>query len=84
MAKLQITLDGELLDEYRLTRGRVTIGRRRNCDIVLDSPVVSGDHALIERIGTEGKIAIMSYVAGAGSEIGRVGGAEGGRIAVTA
>lgn len=30
--------------------------------------------ALIERIGTEGKIAIMSYVAGAGSEIGRVGG----------
>lgn len=53
MAKLQITLDGELLDEYRLTRGRVTIGRRRNCDIVLDSPVVSGDHALIERIGTD-------------------------------
>jgi ribose transport system substrate-binding protein len=30
--------------------------------------------ALIERVGTEGKIAIMSYVAGAGSEIGRVGG----------
>jgi ribose transport system substrate-binding protein len=30
--------------------------------------------ALIDRVGTEGKIAIMSYVAGAGSEIGRVGG----------
>lgn len=30
--------------------------------------------ALIERVGTEGKIAVMSYVAGAGSEIGRVGG----------
>ncbi|WP_313612407.1 ABC transporter substrate-binding protein [Agrobacterium sp.] len=30
--------------------------------------------ALIEKVGTEGKIAIMSYVAGAGSEIGRVGG----------
>lgn len=29
---------------------------------------------LIEKIGTEGKIAIMSYVAGVGSEIGRVGG----------
>jgi ribose transport system substrate-binding protein len=30
--------------------------------------------ALIDRAGTEGKIAVMSYVAGAGSEIGRVGG----------
>lgn len=30
--------------------------------------------ALIARVGTTGKIALMSYVAGAGSEIGRVGG----------
>jgi ribose transport system substrate-binding protein len=30
--------------------------------------------ALIAKIGTTGKIAVMSYVAGAGSEIGRVGG----------
>jgi ribose transport system substrate-binding protein len=30
--------------------------------------------ALIAKSGTEGKIAVMSYVAGAGSEIGRVGG----------
>lgn len=30
--------------------------------------------ALIEKIGETGKIAVMSYVAGAGSEIGRVGG----------
>jgi ribose transport system substrate-binding protein len=30
--------------------------------------------ALIEKVGTTGKIAVMSYVAGAGSEIGRVGG----------
>ncbi len=29
---------------------------------------------LIEKAGTEGKIAVMSYVAGVGSEIGRVGG----------
>lgn len=32
--------------------------------------------ALIDAAGTEGKIAIMSYVAGVGSEIGRVGGFE--------
>jgi len=30
--------------------------------------------ALIDKIGTTGKIAIMSYTAGSGSEIGRVGG----------
>lgn len=30
--------------------------------------------ALIAKVGTTGKIAVMSYVAGAGSEIGRVGG----------
>ena len=30
--------------------------------------------ALIEALGTKGKIAVMSYVAGVGSEIGRVGG----------
>jgi ribose transport system substrate-binding protein len=29
---------------------------------------------LIEKVGTTGKIAVMSYVAGVGSEIGRVGG----------
>lgn len=29
---------------------------------------------MIERVGKDGKIAVMSYVAGAGSEIGRVGG----------
>jgi ribose transport system substrate-binding protein len=30
--------------------------------------------AMIKAVGTEGKIAVMSYVAGVGSEIGRVGG----------
>ena len=30
--------------------------------------------ALIDKIGTSGKIAVMSYTAGSGSEIGRVGG----------
>jgi len=30
--------------------------------------------ALIDKIGTTGKVAIMSYTAGSGSEIGRVGG----------
>lgn len=53
MAKLLVMLNGAVVQEVRLTRGRVTVGRRRNCDIVLDSPAVSGDHALIERIGRD-------------------------------
>ncbi|MEX1058469.1 MAG: substrate-binding domain-containing protein, partial [Natronospirillum sp.] len=28
---------------------------------------------MIDKVGTDGKVAIMSYVAGAGSEVGRVG-----------
>lgn len=53
MAKLQIILNGAMVEELRLTRGRVTIGRRRYSDVLLDSPVISGDHALIERIGRD-------------------------------
>lgn len=53
MAKLQVILDGSVVDEYRLTRGRVTIGRRRHSDILLDSQAVSGNHALIERVGRD-------------------------------
>lgn len=53
MAKLQVILDGAVIDEFRLTRGRITIGRRRYSDILLDNPAVSGDHALIERIGRD-------------------------------
>lgn len=51
MAKLQIKLDGQLLRECALTRGRITIGRRKHCDIQLEHPTVSGDHAVIERSG---------------------------------
>lgn len=53
MAKLQVILDGRIIDEFRLTRGRISIGRRRHCDIMLDNPAVSGDHALVERIGRD-------------------------------
>lgn len=53
MAKLQVILNGQVLDEYRLTRGRVSIGRRRHSDILLDHQAVSGDHAVVERIGRD-------------------------------
>ncbi len=36
---------------FVLTRERTTIGRARECDLVLDTPVVSAEHARIVRTG---------------------------------
>lgn len=53
MAKVQVMKDGSLVGEHKLTRGRITVGRRRQSDIRLESLDVSGDHALIERLGKQ-------------------------------
>lgn len=53
MAKLQVILDGNVIQEFHLNRGRITIGRRKHSHIHLDNPAVSGDHAVIERIGRD-------------------------------
>lgn len=53
MAKLQLIFDGKIINEYQLTRSRLRIGRRRGSDILLDHPAVSGDHALVERVGRD-------------------------------
>ncbi len=48
MAKLVISLDGMNVREYPLEAGRVTVGRNSSNDIVLNEPVVSGEHAAIQ------------------------------------
>jgi pSer/pThr/pTyr-binding forkhead associated (FHA) protein len=50
MAKLIISRDGALVQTVPLNKERVSIGRRRHNDIVLDHPTVSGEHALIVTI----------------------------------
>ena len=50
MAKLHISLDGNSLGEFSLSKERVTIGRRPSNDIHIDNLVVSGDHAVIVTI----------------------------------
>ncbi len=47
MAKLIITLDGQLLREFELTKKRITIGRKPNNDIPLDNLAISREHAAI-------------------------------------
>lgn len=53
MAKLQVIFDGRVIRECPLTRGRITLGRRKQCNIALDHPAVSGDHAVIECVGRD-------------------------------
>lgn len=50
MAKILISRDGTLEQTVQLSRERMTIGRRRHHDIVLDHPTVSGEHAVITTI----------------------------------
>jgi len=47
MAKLIITLDGQLLSEFGLDKERVTIGRKPGNDIPIDNLAISGEHAAI-------------------------------------
>lgn len=50
LAKLIISFDGEVQQTVPLTKERMTIGRRRRNDIVLDHVTVSGEHAAIVTI----------------------------------
>lgn len=47
MAKLIITLDGQLLSEFALDKERIIIGRKPHNDIPIDNLAISGEHAAI-------------------------------------
>ena len=47
MAKLIISLDGQLINEIELDKERITIGRKPSCDIPIDNLAVSGEHAAV-------------------------------------
>jgi len=47
MAKLVLLLDDVAINEYRLDKKRITIGRNPDNDILVDDPVVSSRHAII-------------------------------------
>jgi hypothetical protein len=47
MARLILSLDGQVLAEYNMNKERYTIGRLPDNDIRIDNPAVSGHHSLI-------------------------------------
>ena len=49
-AKLILSMDGVVLQEYVLNKERMTVGRKAHNDIVIDNLAVSGEHAAIVTI----------------------------------
>ena len=50
MARLILSLDGQVMAEYNMNKERYTIGRLPDTDIRIDNPAVSGHHSLIINI----------------------------------
>jgi pSer/pThr/pTyr-binding forkhead associated (FHA) protein len=50
MARLVLHLDGQTLAEYNMSKERYTVGRLPDNDVRIDSPAVSGHHALVINI----------------------------------
>lgn len=50
MAKLILSLEGQLIKEFTLSKERTSIGRKPHNDIQIDNLAVSGEHAIIMTI----------------------------------
>jgi len=50
MARLILSLDGQVLAEYNMMKERYTVGRLPDNDVRIDNPTVSGHHSLIINI----------------------------------
>lgn len=53
MAKLVVILNGTMVGNHFIDKGRITIGRRPGNDIHLDDPGVSKEHAVIQTVGND-------------------------------
>ncbi len=51
MPKLVVAIDGVVLKEVALVKERTTLGRRPYNDIVIDNLAISGEHAVLHKIG---------------------------------
>ena len=50
MARLILSLDGQVLAEYNMMKERYTVGRLPDNDVRIDNPTVSGHHSLVINI----------------------------------
>jgi pSer/pThr/pTyr-binding forkhead associated (FHA) protein len=53
MPKMIVSIDEVVIKEVQLTKERTTLGRRPYNDIVIDNLAVSGEHAVIQLVGSD-------------------------------
>ena len=53
MGKLVVSLDGVVTKEVQITKDKTTLGRRPYNDIVIDNLAVSGEHAVLQMVGSD-------------------------------
>jgi pSer/pThr/pTyr-binding forkhead associated (FHA) protein len=53
MAKLVVILNGAMVGNHFIDKGRISIGRRSGNDIHFDDPGVSKEHAVIQTVGND-------------------------------
>jgi len=53
MGKLVVSLDGVVIKEEQVTKDRTSLGRRPYNDIVIDNLAVSGEHAVLQMVGSD-------------------------------
>jgi len=53
MGKLVVSLDGVVIKEVQLSKDKITLGRRPYNDIVIDNLAVSGEHAVLQALGSD-------------------------------
>lgn len=63
-AKIILSMDGVVLQEYPLSKERMTVGRKSHNDIVIDNLAVSGEHAAIVTIQNDSFLEDMDSTNG--------------------
>ncbi|MFZ4550657.1 MAG: FHA domain-containing protein [Aquabacterium sp.] len=53
MGKLVVSLDGVVIKEVQITKDKTSLGRRPYNDIVIDNLAVSGEHAVMQMVGSD-------------------------------
>jgi len=53
MGKLVVSLDGVVIKEVQITKDKTSLGRRPYNDIVIDNLAVSGEHAVLQMVGSD-------------------------------
>jgi len=72
MGKLVVKFQGKIVAEVTLRLGDMKIGRKPGCEIVLNDPGVSGEHAVVKTVGLKSTIQDLDSTNGTFIENERV------------